>query len=79
MQMEATDAFDIQQEPRHILEMYGEGTHARQTPDCAARLVERGVRYVQLWHGRASPGTSTTIWKSITGNWPANAIGRWAP
>jgi hypothetical protein len=54
MQMEATDAFDIQQEPRHILEMYGSGTHARQIL-IARRLIERGVRYVQLWHGAGQP------------------------
>jgi hypothetical protein len=54
MQMEATDAFDIQQEPRHILEMYGEGTQARQIL-IARRLIERGVRYVQLWHGQGQP------------------------
>ena len=54
MQMEATDAFDIQQEPQHILEMYGSGTHARQTL-IARRLIERGVRYVQLWHGQGQP------------------------
>ena len=54
MQMEATDAFDIQQEPRHILEMYGEGTNARQIL-IARRLIERGVRYVQLWHGAGQP------------------------
>ena len=54
MQIEATDAFDIQQEPRHILEMYGQGTHARQTL-IARRLIERGVRYVQLWHGAGQP------------------------
>lgn len=54
MQMEATDAFEIQQEPQHIREMYGAGTHARQTL-IARRLVERGVRYVQLWHGQGQP------------------------
>jgi hypothetical protein len=54
MQIEATDAFDIQQEPKHILEMYGSGTHARQTL-IARRLIERGVRYVQLWHGAGQP------------------------
>jgi Protein of unknown function (DUF1501) len=54
MQMEATDAFDIQQEPQHIQEMYGTGTHARQTL-IARRLIERGVRYVQLWHGQGQP------------------------
>ncbi|MBS0264179.1 MAG: DUF1501 domain-containing protein [Planctomycetes bacterium] len=54
MQIEASDAFDIQQEPKHILEKYGSGTHARQTL-IARRLVERGVRYVQLWHGAGQP------------------------
>ena len=54
MQIEATDAFDIQQEPKHILDMYGSGTHARQTL-IARRLIERGVRYVQLWHGAGQP------------------------
>jgi len=54
MQMEATDAFDISQEPEHIHAMYGEGTHARQTL-IARRLLERGVRFVQLWHGASQP------------------------
>jgi hypothetical protein len=54
MQMEAADAFDIQQEPKTIHEMYGEGVHARQLM-IARRLVERGVRFVQLWHGEGQP------------------------
>jgi hypothetical protein len=54
MQMEASDAFDISQEPKHIQEMYGTGTQARQIL-IARRLVERGVRYVQLWHGAGQP------------------------
>lgn len=54
MQMEATDAFDIQQEPKHIHEMYGEGVHARQLL-ITRRLIERGVRFVQLWHGQGQP------------------------
>jgi hypothetical protein len=54
MQMEATDAFDIQQEPKHTLDMYGQGTHARQLL-IARRLVERGVRFIQLWHGQGQP------------------------
>ena len=54
MQMEATDAFDISQEPKHIHEMYGSGVHARQLL-VARRLVERGVRFVQLWHGDGQP------------------------
>ena len=54
MQMEAADAFDINQEPPHIRRMYGEGVHGRQTL-IARRLLERGVRFVQLWHGNSQP------------------------
>lgn len=54
MQMEAADAFDISREPQHIREAYGEGVHARQLL-IARRLVERGVRFVQLWHGEGQP------------------------
>src|SRR5258706_4469725 len=34
--------------------MYGSGVHARQTL-IARRLLERGVRFVQLWHGASQP------------------------
>jgi hypothetical protein len=54
MQTEAADAFDIANEPKHIQDLYGEGVHARQTL-IARRLLERGVRYVQLWHGAGQP------------------------
>jgi hypothetical protein len=54
MQMDATDAFDITREPQHIREMYGEGTQARQIL-IARRLLERGVRFVQVWHGAGQP------------------------
>jgi len=54
MQMEAADAFDVSREPQHILDMYGEGTQARQIL-IARRLIERGVRFVQVWHGEGQP------------------------
>jgi hypothetical protein len=54
MQMEAAEAFDISTEPRHIQDMYGSSVHGRQTL-IARRLLERGVRYVQLWHGAGQP------------------------
>ena len=54
MQMDATDAFDIAKEPEHIRRMYGEGTQARQFL-VARRLLEKGVRFVQLWHGSGQP------------------------
>jgi hypothetical protein len=54
MQMDATDAFDVSREPESIRKMYGEGTQARQIL-IARRLVERGVRFVQVWHGQGQP------------------------
>src|SRR6267142_5316344 len=54
MQIDATDAFDIEKEPKNIREMYGSGTQARQLL-IARRLLERGVRFVQVWHGAGQP------------------------
>ncbi len=54
MQSEAEDAFDISREPQYIQDMYGSHVHGRQTL-IARRLLERGVRYVQLWHGAGQP------------------------
>jgi hypothetical protein len=54
MQMDATDAFDISREPESIRKMYGEGTQARQIL-IARRLIERGVRFVQVWTGAGQP------------------------
>ncbi len=57
MQSEAAEAFDVSREPQHILDMYGPGTQARQIL-IARRLVERGVRFVQVWHGAQQPWDS---------------------
>ena len=54
MQTDAADAFDTSKEPEAIRKMYGEGTQARQLL-IARRLVERGVRFVQVWHGAGQP------------------------
>src|SRR6185437_9269148 len=54
MQSDASDAFDVSREPQHVLEMYGPGVQARQIL-VARRLIERGVRFVQLWHGEGQP------------------------
>jgi hypothetical protein len=54
MQQEAAEAFDVSREPKHVLEAYGEGTQARQIL-IARRLIERGVRFVQVWHGNGQP------------------------
>lgn len=54
MQLEAADAFDVSKEPKEVLDAYGPGTQARQIL-IARRLVERGVRFVQVWHGEGQP------------------------
>jgi hypothetical protein len=54
MQTEAAEAFDVSREPRHVLDRYGPGTQSRQIL-IARRLVERGVRFVQVWHGAGQP------------------------
>ncbi len=54
MQAEAADAFDVSREPKHVLDAYGPGTQARQIL-IARRLIERGVRFVQVFHGAGQP------------------------
>jgi hypothetical protein len=54
MQMEAADAFDVSREPRHIRDLYGPGVHGRQLL-ITRRLLERGVRFVQVWSGQGQP------------------------
>ncbi|MCP4172615.1 MAG: DUF1501 domain-containing protein [Fuerstiella sp.] len=54
MQQDAAEAFDVSREPKHVQEMYGTGVHGRQTL-IARRLLDRGVRFVQLWHGAGQP------------------------
>ncbi|MGC3960440.1 MAG: DUF1501 domain-containing protein [Verrucomicrobiota bacterium] len=54
MQLEATDAFDVSREPESVRKMYGAGNYARQML-IARRLLERGVRFVQVWQGDGQP------------------------
>ena len=54
MQSAGTDAFDLSQEPDHIQKMYGDTTQGRNML-VARRLAERGVRYVQCYHGGGQP------------------------
>jgi hypothetical protein len=54
MQTEASDAFDVAREPASIQELYGPGTHARQLL-ITRRLLERGVRFIQVWSGAGQP------------------------
>jgi hypothetical protein len=53
MQMNATDAMDLGQEPSHIHELYGtKPGNESFANNCllARRLAERGVRFIQLYH-----------------------------
>jgi hypothetical protein len=49
MQAEATDAFDLSKESADTKAAYGNKETGRQLL-VARRLVERGVRFVQVWH-----------------------------
>jgi hypothetical protein len=67
MQLAAPDALDISDEPQHILDMYGIAPEGQQWPEdinareeinyfgrkclLARRLLERDVRFVQVWSG----------------------------
>jgi Protein of unknown function (DUF1501) len=57
MQTEATDAFDIRKETKETIESYGKTDQGRSLL-IARRLVERGVRFVQVSHGPVQPWDS---------------------
>ncbi len=54
MQTEAPDVFDVRKESAAVLKMYGEGSTARGCLT-AARLIERGVRVVQIYYAKGDP------------------------
>jgi uncharacterized protein (DUF1501 family) len=54
MQTAASDAFDVRREPQRVRDEYGRTDFAN---GCllARRLVERGVRFVQVYYGNGQP------------------------
>lgn len=72
MQVEATDAFNVEREPEYIRDLYGDTLHGRQML-IARRLVERGVRFVQVWHGAGQPWDSHAEIKKNHGRLGAEA------
>jgi uncharacterized protein (DUF1501 family) len=54
MQTEAPDVFDVRKETDAVQKLYGEGSTARGCLT-AARLIERGVRMVQLYYAKGDP------------------------
>jgi Protein of unknown function (DUF1501) len=57
MQTEAPDAFDIRREKPETLARYGD-TEIGRSCVLARRLIERGVRMVQIYHGNSQPWDS---------------------
>jgi hypothetical protein len=54
MQTEAPEVFDIRKETKATLELYGPGSTARSSL-MAVRLVQRGVRMVQVYYAAGDP------------------------
>lgn len=54
MQTEAPDVFDVRKESQATLDLYGEGSTARGCLQ-AVRLVEKGVRMVQVYYASGDP------------------------
>lgn len=54
MQSEATDAFDLTKETKSTRELYGDTTNGRQLL-YTRRLIEKGVRFIQVWSGAGQP------------------------
>jgi Protein of unknown function (DUF1501) len=54
MQTEAPDVFDVRKESEAVQKLYGEGSTARGCLT-AARLIERGVRMVQVYYAMGDP------------------------
>ena len=72
MQMAAPEALDIDSEPEHVKRLYGldrpKATHFARQCLTARRLVERGVRFVQIYSGGMENQLSWDGHMDILGN-----------
>src|SRR5207237_6206196 len=72
MQMAAPETFDINREPQHVQKLYGidnpKCTHFARQVLVARRLVERGVRFVQIYSGGMENQLSWDGHMDIAGN-----------
>jgi uncharacterized protein (DUF1501 family) len=74
MQLSAPETFDLASESQSTLEAYG--THQKETEDfgrrclLARRLIERGVRFVQVWSGPSGAANNWDNHGSIIGELP---------
>ena len=66
MQREAPDAFDVERESQETKKLYGLGDPLTETfgRQCllARRLIERGVRMVQVYHTQTAKRASCQLW-----------------
>ena len=72
MQNSAPEALDISREPKHIQDLYGIGDdrcdHFAKQCLTARRMVERGVRYIQIYSGGMENQRSWDGHRDIKGN-----------
>ena len=72
MQMAAPESLDITQEPKHLQEQYGIGDarcdHFAKQCLVARRMVERGVRFIQIYSGGMENQRSWDGHNDIVGN-----------
>jgi hypothetical protein len=72
MQSEAAEAFDLSREPSRVRQRYGAGIQGRQLL-ITRRLLERGVRVVQVWSGAGQPWDNhdniATAHKNLAAEW----------
>jgi hypothetical protein len=72
MQQEAEQAFDLSREPVAVRERYGASVEGRQLL-LTRRLLERGVRFVQVWSGAGQPWDNhdniANEHRKLAGNW----------
>jgi len=57
VQRDAEEAFNVNLEPQYVRDLYGPGVQGRQLL-IARRLLEKGVRFIQVWHGSGQPWDS---------------------
>lgn len=72
MQSEAADVFDLSKETKKVRDWYGDTVIGRQLL-LTRRLIERGVRVVQLWSGAGQPWDNhdglATQHKNLAAQW----------
>ena len=93
LQLSATEALDISKEPAHILKLYGLESPKKQYPKeinpeeeteyfsrkclIARRLIERGVRFIQIWSGNDNsfPRRNWDSHEDMTRDHPSLSLG----